>query len=103
MEKDIEKFITDYMANPKLNTMKEIDGFAFDAPLVGFSSAADPYYAFYKDHIDPNFYRTPVEWLKSFYDAEFNPANVSVISWVLPQTSETRRLARQQNDCPTME
>lgn len=58
---DIEKFILDYMANPKLNTMKEIEGPAFDTPLVGFSLATDSYYEYYKNHIDPNFYRLPQE------------------------------------------
>lgn len=101
--KDIEKFIIDYMADPKLNTMKKLEGFAFDTPLVGFSSADDELYPYYKNHIDANFYKLPEEWLKSYYDQDFDPANVSVVSWVLPQTEDTRRKARKCDDAPTLE
>lgn len=101
--KSIEKFIQDYMADPKLNSMKEIEGYAFDTPIVGFSSAADPNFAFYKNHIDPDFYRLPTEWLKSFYNHDFDPENVSIISWFLPHTPENKSLSRDQKDCPTLE
>lgn len=77
---DVEKFILDYMADPALNTMKEIEEFAFDAPIVGFSSAMDSYYSFYKNHIDKDFYRLPEEWLKSVYKRDFDPANISIVS-----------------------
>lgn len=100
---DITRFIVERMAQKQYNTMLEIDDFAFDTPLVGFSSAADPLYPFYKNHIDSQFYRLPEEWLKSVYGRDFDPRNVSVISWVLPQTQRTRDLSRASRDCPTME
>lgn len=100
---DIEKFILDYMSNPKLNSMKEIDGYAFDTPLIGFSSASDSYYSYYKNHISSNFYLLPQEWLKCVYHRNFDPANVSIISWALPQTSENRSLSRQKSDCPALQ
>ena len=103
LRRGIENFICTRMAQKKYNTMQEIDGFAFDEPLVGFSRASDPLYPFYKNHIDPSFYRLPEEWLESAYHRQFNPAQVSVISWVLPQTAENRMLSRACSDCPSLE
>ncbi len=99
----IEQFIQAYMADPANNTMREAEGFAFAEPLVGFSRADDPLYPFYKQHIDPAFYRLPEEWLQSEYGRVFDPAGVSVISWALPQTESNRRLNAAQTDCTTME
>ncbi|MBW2042627.1 MAG: epoxyqueuosine reductase [Deltaproteobacteria bacterium] len=65
---------------------------AFDRPLVGFSSGADSLYAEYMRHIG-TFYLTPLKILQTaFPDAAFHdPEAVSVISWILPSTSATRR------------
>ena len=100
---DIERFIRERMAQKQYNTMLEIDDFAFDKPSVGFSRASDPLYPFYKNHIDPSFYRLPEEWLERAYGRSFDPENISVVSWVLPQTPRTRALSRACADCPTME
>jgi len=99
----VENWLRDYMADPAHNTLKELPGFAFDLPSAGFSRASDPLYPFYKDHIDPNFYRLPTEWLKSVYGKDFDPANVSIVSWVLPQTADTRAKSAASTDAPTME
>ena len=99
----IEQWIQSYMADPAHNTLQKLPGPAFDVPLVGFSRADDPLYPYYKEHIDPNFYRLPEEWLESRYGHAFDPAEVSVISWVVPQTADTRAKSRAQSDCPTME
>ena len=99
----ITQWIVDYMSKPENNNMKVLPGPAFDLPLVGFSKAEDPLYPFYKDHIDPNFYRLPAEWLESVFGHSFDPANVSVISWVLPQTADTRDKCRTKADCPDIQ
>lgn len=101
--KQIENWMLAYMADPAHNSLKELPGPAFDLPLVGFSRAEDPLYAYYKQHIDPSFYRLPEEWLECCFGQTFDPAQVSVISWVLPQTADTREKSRAQDDCPTME
>ena len=101
--REIEAFIQNRMAQKQYNTMKELDEFAFGMPMVGFSSAADPLYPFYKKHIDEKFYRLPQEWLQSEYGREFDPKEVSVISWVLPQTEHTRQLCRDCTDCPPLQ
>ncbi|MBR5231624.1 MAG: epoxyqueuosine reductase [Clostridia bacterium] len=99
----ISQWICDYMADPAHNTMKELPLPAFDMPLVGFSAATDPYFAFYKEHIDPNFYRLPTQWLESTFSHTFDPENVSIISWVLPHTEDTRKKSAACTDAPTME
>lgn len=99
----VTHWILDYMADPEKNTMKELPGRAFDPPLVGFSRGDDPLYAFYQNHIDPDFYRLPSQWLECVFGHLFDPAGVSVISWVLPQTAENRAKSRAARDCPTLE
>lgn len=99
----IENWIKERMSHIEYNNLKLLPGFAFDIPSVGFSRGDDPLYAFYKDHIDPDFYRLPSEWLKAIYGHEFDPARVSVISWFLPQTDDTKEKSRKTTDCPPME
>lgn len=99
----VAQWIHDYMADPAKNTMKKLPGFAFAEPLVGFSSAADLLYPFYKEHIDPNFYRLPTEWLQSACGKAFAPEEVSVISWVMPQTEDTRKKSAALEDHAPLE
>ena len=99
----IESWIKERMSKIEYNNMKELPGFAFDIPSVAFSRGADPLYAFYKDHIDPDFYRLPQEWLQAVYGHDFDPARISVISWFLPQTEDTKQKSREVDDCPPLE
>jgi len=99
----IENWIKERMSHIEYNNLKLLPGFAFEIPSVGFSRGDDPLYAFYKDHIDHDFYRLPSEWLKAVYGHDFDPANVSVISWFLPQTDDTKEKSRKTTDCPPME
>ena len=99
----IENWIKERMSHIEHNNLKLLPGFAFEIPSVGFSRGDDPLYAFYKDHIDHDFYRLPSEWLKAVYGHDFDPANVSVISWFLPQTDDTKEKSRKTTDCPPME
>lgn len=99
----IENWIKERMSQIEYNNMKELPGFAFDVPSVGFSRGDDPLYAFYQDHIDPDFYRLPTQWLQSVYGHDFDPARVSIISWFLPHTVDTKQKSRQVDDCPPLE
>lgn len=99
----IENWIKERMSHIEYNNLKELPGFAFEIPSVGFSRGDDPLYTFYKDHISADFYRLPSEWLKAIYGHDFDPARVSVISWFLPQTDDTKEKSRKTTDCPPME
>ncbi len=99
----IENYIKDHMSLIENNNMKELPGFAFAEPIVGFSKGSDALYSFYKDHIDPEFYRTPAEWLESAFGHSFDSDDISVISWFLPHTEDTKEKCRALDDCPALE
>ncbi len=99
----IENFIKSHMAVIENNNLKELPGFAFAEPIVCFSKGSDELYDFYKEHIDPNFYRTPAEWLESLFGRSFDKENISVVSWFLPQTEDTKEKSRAVDDCPPLE
>ena len=94
--------IKDFVTESPLNDM----GFAqrekiFDTPLVGFSSGADALYDEYKSHIG-SFYFTPLEFLSTaFPDKELDADNITVISWIIPSTSATRREQAEQERYPS--
>jgi epoxyqueuosine reductase QueG len=83
--------IADFVATSSLNTLNLPGGeAAWDAPLVGFSRGDDPIYQEYKDHIGV-FYWTPLEIFQLTYpDKAAAPEELTVISWVLPQTRITK-------------
>jgi len=64
---------------------------AWAAPLVGFSCGDDPLYPKFKEDIGP-FYWTPQEiFAATFPGMQVAPGELTVISWILPQTKKTRR------------
>lgn len=99
----IEDFIKSHMAKLENNNQKELPGFAFSEPLVGFSRGDDALYGFYKEHIDSSFYRTPAEWLEASFGRDFDESNISVVSWFLPHTDDTKEKSRATDDCPPLE
>jgi len=98
----ITKIIKDFVTHSPLNDM----GFdqrerIFDAPLVGFSSGADPLYDEYKSHIG-SFYFKPLElFKKSFPGHELKADDITVISWIIPSTAATRREQAEQDRYPS--
>ncbi len=99
----IDSWIKSYMSHPENNNMKDLPGFSFAEPLVGFSRGNDALYDFYKEHIDRDFYRTPAEWLEAAYGHPFAPESIGIISWFLPQTDATKKKCRAVDDCPPLE
>jgi epoxyqueuosine reductase QueG len=83
--------IVDFVATSPMNTLGLPGGeVAWGSPLVGFSRGDDAIYQMYKGHIG-DFYWTPMEILQlTFPDAEAAPEDLTVISWVLPQTRATK-------------
>ena len=73
---------------------------AWDAPLVGFSSGADALYDQYKEAVGP-FHWTPLEaFALAWPGVKVEPRELTVISWVLPQTEATRADNRKETFYP---
>ncbi|MBN2335936.1 epoxyqueuosine reductase [Candidatus Bathyarchaeota archaeon] len=97
----IEKTINGFMAGPGNTMGKWGDEPAWGTPLVGYSSGADPLYDFYKRDIG-GFYRSPLELLSHDYPGkEFNAEELTVVSWILPQTDATKRDHRGETHFPS--
>jgi ferredoxin len=73
---------------------------AFDPPFLGFASGADPVWSTFKEHVGP-FHWTPAEAFALAYPDEAADAEeLSVVSWILPQTEATRRDNRRGKVLP---
>jgi hypothetical protein len=73
---------------------------AFDRPLVGFASGDDPLFGDYKSHVGP-FHWTPLEvFMLTFPESDAVAADLTVISWVLPQTRATKSDNRKETLYP---
>ena len=97
----IEEEIKCFIESPE-NTMKnEWDEPAWAEPLVGFSSGADPLYKFYEEDIG-EFYLSPLEFfVHDFPGVEVTPDQLTVISWILPQTEATKADHRKETYFPS--
>ena len=73
---------------------------AYAGALVGFARGDDPLFEEYKDHVGP-FYMTPWEAFSiTFREFQVNPAELTVISWVLPHIDATKRDNRKETFYP---
>lgn len=97
-----EKIIIDFIGNSPKNTLENEDNDpAFETPLIGFSRGNDPLYEAFKQHVGP-FHLTPLElFTLTFRDADVNPEELSVISWILPHNPLTRIDNRKKTDYPS--
>lgn len=93
----IQEFVNQ---SPENTLQNEDNEKAFGEPLVGFSKGDDPLYDEYKRHIGP-FYWTPIEiFTLTFPELSVIPEELTVISWILPQTSATKSDNRKQTKWP---
>jgi ferredoxin len=97
----IEKIIKDFIASKK-NTMNKWDNEpAWAEPLVGFSNGADPLYPFYKEDIG-DFFLLPLDFISHAYPGKkFRSDNLTIISWILPQTEATKQDHRKETYFPS--
>jgi epoxyqueuosine reductase len=97
----ITSLIEDFMEHSPENTLQDPDKTkAFDPPLVGFAAGGDPLFEAYKAHVGP-FHWTPLEvFNQTFPDMEVTPAELTIISWILPQTRATKTDNRRQIQYP---
>ena len=64
---------------------------AWGEPLVGFSRGDDPLYQSFKEDIGPFYWTPPEIFALTFPESQAMPDELTVISWILPQTEKTRR------------
>ena len=97
----IEAVIWDFIERSPENTLQgPFQEKAFENPLVGFSNGADPIFESYKQHVAP-YHWTPLEIFKhTFPDSNATPEELTVISWILPQTAATKADNRGQSTYP---
>ena len=98
---EVEKIITEFVRNSPENTLVEGDREpAWGKPLVGFSLGDDPIFVQFKDAVG-HFHFTPVEIFNlTFPETPAEPDELTVISWVLPQTNATKADNRAQDFYP---
>ncbi len=98
----IQSIIKDFIDHSPENTLKNrADDRAFETSLVGFSRGDDPLYEAYKDHVGP-FHLTPREISAlTFRDPSVKPEELTVISWILPQTEATKADNRKETFYPS--
>jgi epoxyqueuosine reductase len=87
----IQEFIGAFLQRPDENRLWESgDEPAFAEPLVGFSRGDDPLFEAFRQHVGP-FHWTPLEIFRLSFPAEEAAAGeLTVISYILPQTEATR-------------
>ncbi|HAJ27727.1 MAG TPA: 4Fe-4S ferredoxin [Syntrophus sp. (in: bacteria)] len=96
----ITSAINEFLSSPH-NSLQTVTGEkAWEEALIGFSSGNDPLYRQLKSDIGP-FYWTPKEiFTLTFPGIPALPEDLTVISWVLPQTAATRRDQRRHKKYP---
>ncbi|MFX0096839.1 MAG: epoxyqueuosine reductase [Candidatus Hodarchaeota archaeon] len=87
----IETIIKNFVRKSPENSLKNVENEkAWGEPIVGFSKGDDAIYEFLKRDIG-DFYWLPMEIIsKTFPKLKTTPAQLTVISWVLPHTSSTK-------------
>ncbi|HVO65320.1 MAG TPA: hypothetical protein VMT12_02465 [Syntrophales bacterium] len=101
LAKWLEIVIHDFISQSPKNTLQnKANEKAWDEPLVGFSRGDDPLYEAYKEYIGP-FHWTPWEiFTQTFPEIKVTPKDLTVISWILPQTEITKADNRKQKTNP---
>lgn len=97
----IEHVIKDFIEGSPHNTLQnKTNDKAFDSPLVGFSRGDDPIYDRYKEVVGP-FHWTPLEiFARTFKQLSVKAEDLTIISWILPQTKATKADNRKQSTYP---
>jgi len=99
----VEGIIKDFINRSPENTLKNpANEKAWDDPLVGFSSGDDPLYQQYKEKYVGPFHWTPLEVFQmAFPQSKTEAAELTVISWILPQMEKTKSDLRKEKLYPS--
>lgn len=94
----IRHFLQQDLASPD-NILPILEGPAF-APdlLLGCAAGDDPLFAQFRSDISPD-YLLPGDWM-ALAGVEAAPGELSVVSWALPQTDETRAAQAEETSRP---
>jgi epoxyqueuosine reductase QueG len=97
----IKEIIEEFNATSENSLMNPQREPAWDKPLVGFANGNDPLWDEYKKHIG-DFYWTPPEiFALAFPSLSVKPNEITVISWILPQTKQTKLDHRKEKRLPS--
>jgi epoxyqueuosine reductase len=72
-----------------------------DEPLIGFSVGDDPLYETLKQDIGGPFMTPPELFREAFPDTDAGPGDLTVISWILPQTTLTKDENSKETQFPS--
>ncbi len=102
---NIAEIITSWMEQHENNCIEPGSNLpAFDAPLIGIAAGDDELFSFLKEDIGSDFYWNPAEAFSAAYqDIAVDLSELSVISWILPQTEQTRKAHRKTRELPSIE
>jgi epoxyqueuosine reductase len=93
--------IADYTRGPDNTLQNGANEPAWGEPLIGFAAGDDPLWETLKKDIG-SFFWTPIEiFVRTFPSVAVKPNELTVISWVLPQTAQTRRDHRKEKTYPS--
>ena len=97
----LENVVYDFIEHSTENTLQgAFQEKAFENPLIGFANGADPIFESYKQHVAP-YHWTPLEiFNQTFPDSNSTSEELTVISWILPQTAATKADNRRQSTYP---
>jgi ferredoxin len=103
----LEQLIKNFIQESEQNRRSQVDpGVYWEEPLVGFASGSDPLFLAYKEIIGP-YHLTPREIIKAGLKErgrELIPSDleqISLISWVLPTSEDTRKSNRSEKQFPS--
>ncbi len=98
----VRQVIIEFAASPANRMPSTREYIIYDEPIVGFADGSDPIFNEYKNIISPS-HLTPVEAMAKAYDKEPAeiPQKLSIISWILPITEETRKSNRAETKGPS--
>lgn len=102
LKKWAEGTIKEFILNSPENNLQNAENEqAWAEPLVGFAGGADPIFEAYKDHVGP-FHFTPLEiFSKTFPGIPAVAEDLTVISWILPQSDKTKSDNRRETQYPS--
>ena len=97
----IQREIAEFIRTSPLNSLRNGTGEpAWEEALVGFSSGADPMFVQAKEFVG-DFHYTPAEIFGLTFPGEgFQPEELTVVSWILPQREATKADNRKQTRFP---